>query len=85
MGKVHQCENVCVEHYDEHELKCPYCLAEGSDSFEVIMGGHKSGTTECGYCDKEYEYATTITYREGGVHSISYETFQIDNSKNEGE
>lgn len=82
MSNKHECNDVCVEHYNEMDLKCPYCLEEGSDSWEVLRdGGNESGTTDCGECGKEYKYGTEITYRDGGVHSIYYTTFQLDSEE----
>lgn len=78
MNKIHECNDICVEHYNESEVKCPYCLEFGSDSYELLMGkDNESGKTQCGYCEKEFEYGTEITYRDGGVHTLYYTTFQI--------
>lgn len=75
--KLHECEgDTCIEHWQEFELKCPYCLHEKSDSYEVLRGeDSESGTATCGYCDREYEYGTTITYKDGGVETIYYTTY----------
>lgn len=75
----HICEETCVDHWQETELVCPYCLAERSDSWEVLRGSNnESGKAECAGCDKKFEYGTTITYRDGGVETIYYTTYQLE-------
>lgn len=42
----------------------------------IMRSGIESGTTNCDECGEEFEYATTITYRDGGVESVLYTTYQ---------
>lgn len=74
----HICETVCVEHFQEDEILCPYCLYEFSDSWELLGIGKESGQAECYECEQEFNYGTTITYEDGGVASIYYTTTKME-------
>lgn len=42
MNKIHECNDICVEHYNESEVKCPYCLEFGSDTEYGKTNGYYS-------------------------------------------
>lgn len=50
-----------VEDTYAHELVCPYCLSEQSDSWELGCRGENEGTTECNSCSREVKWIREIT------------------------
>jgi transcription elongation factor Elf1 len=44
------------------DLVCPYCGHVETDSWEMAAGGVDGdvGTTNCGECDREYEYTINV-------------------------
>jgi hypothetical protein len=51
--------------YESENIRCPYCLAMQSDSWELGDGGEECDTTECWKCEKNFTWSRTfiITYK----------------------
>ncbi len=52
-----------------HELVCPYCGGEMSDSWEYGSGGEEDSEADCGHCSRTFRYSRNV--------SVSYTTYPI--------
>jgi hypothetical protein len=75
-----------MEYKHESNIKCPYCGWEYKDSWEFDQ---EEGTTECGWCEKEFNvtreievtYSTSIIACEDDEHSYKTESYFIKKRK----
>lgn len=52
--------------YNHDFVECPYCHYEDRDSWELGDGGEGCGTTECGHCEREFQWSRTFTINYKG-------------------
>ena len=53
--------------YEDTEVRCPYCLALQSNSWELGDGGEGCGEMECGKCEKEFIWARQLRVTYKGI------------------
>ncbi|MFA5766509.1 MAG: hypothetical protein WC919_01120 [Candidatus Paceibacterota bacterium] len=58
-----------IDHEFTREIVCPYCGYVHSESYDFGNGGEEDSETECGRCDRKFNWSRMI--------SVSYSTSKI--------